>query len=282
MNKHPIFQNQHRIPKVYLKHFGDNKIISVYQKFRSHTQNLFIDKFSSEINIFDLPFDDFDLKGYFELKTAQIENDYPKVVKSISNQKKLIQKHKKTLVKFIASLICKSVSHQNFFKGLIDDENCRNKFIQEVLMFCEKEDVHHYFGNQYFDRKNNFNTFLCLLFEHLTIVLQNFNFVILRDFDDRGWFTSENPVLIDKQNRFDWIVPLESEIYFPISRDFCLFLFHNSSEIKTNLLRSFLVNQINLTDENLHKNISNKLASNDNEFIIFPVLIENISLDEIE
>ena len=231
--------------------------------------------------MFALPCADFDDKRYLETKTAEIENDYQKVINSILHQG-LIPKHKEILVKFIASLICKTVRHQDFFKGLINDKRCKNKFLKEVSMFREGEYEILSFCIMHIDEKDKLNMVLCSLLEHLIIVLRQFNFVILKDFDNRGWFTSENPVLIDKQNHFEWIMPLEAEIYFPISRDFCLFLFNDSSEIKTNPLRNFKIDKINITDDNLHTSISNKLAHNDNEFIIFPTLIKNTLLDDLE
>lgn len=119
------------------------------------------------------------------------------------------------------------------------------------------------------------------LMDHLVKVFRAFNFIILRDYNNRGWFTSDNPVIIDKQNNHSWVLPVETEIYFPLSKDFCLFMFHKNSGAKINPLRNLKMNKIAGTDETTHKSICDRIIHNDNEFLIFPAEIEKTYFDDI-
>ena len=124
--------------------------------------------------------------------------------------------------------------------------------------------------------------YLRSLMNHLVQVFRKFQFIILKDFDNRGWFTSDNPVIVDKQNNHSWIVPLETEIYFPLSKDYCLFMFHEDSEIKTNPLRHLTINKISDSDEVTHKSICDRTLHNDNEYLIFPTEIDKTFFDDSE
>ncbi len=279
------FQGQHRISKVYLKQFGFEKNgewkISVWRKFLDHTDTELIDTFSKEINVFDLPYEDFTLRRHFENTSNLIESEYPKVIKTLSNQHQLIPRHKDILCHYVANLICRTKPYRDFFEQLLKNEQTRNKFLTEITMFKEetlpelKEHLH------LLKEEFQLNVAIGSLMNHLVYVFRAFKFIILKDFNNRGWFTSDNPVIIDKQNNYSWVVPVETEIYFPLSKDFCLFMFNKNSEIQDNPLRNFKANKITTTDELTHKTICDRITHNDNHFLIFPTEIENTYFADI-
>jgi hypothetical protein len=260
-----------------LKQFGfqrDGKwYISVWRKFLNHTDIELIENFSKEINIFDLPFEDFKLRRHFENTSGIVEVKYGTIIKTLAHQRQLIPKHKDILCHYIANIICRTKPYSEFFDQLLQNKQARSKFLNEITMFDEsilpplKEALN------VLEKEFQLNIAIGFLMNHLVRVFRTFSFVILKDFDNRGWITSDNPVILDKQNNHSWIVPIEAEIYFPLSKDYCLFMFHTDSEMITNPLRELNGNKIANCDETLHKSIWDRILHNDNEFVIFPVEI---------
>ena len=279
-------QWQHRISQIYLKQFGfkrDGKwYISIWKKLLNRTDIQLIEDFSKEINIFDLPYEDLKYRRHFENTSGLIEAKYGTVIKTLTNQNQLIPKHKDILCHYVANLICRTRPYRDYFDLLLKNEQTRSKFLSEITMFDEaslsplKDAID--------NLKSDFqlNIAIGFLMNHLVKVFRTFNFVILKDYGNRGWFTSDNPVILDIQDNHSWIIPLETEIYFPLSKDFCLFMYHKESAIKSNLLRSFRLNKITLLDEARHSKICDMTCYNDNDYLIFPAEIDITSLYDSE
>ncbi len=282
----PEFQGQHRISKIYLKQFGfkreDKWYISVWRKFINHTEIELIETFSKEVNIFDLPFFDFKLRRHFENTSNLIEKEYPKIINTLANQHQLIPRHKDILCHYVANLICRTKPYRNFFDLLLKSGQTRTKFLNEITMFNEETLPELKEFLDILKEEFQLNVAIGTLMNHLVRVFRAFSFVILKDYGNRGWFTSDNPVIIDKQNNHNWIVPIETEIYFPLSKDFCLFMFNKHSEVKTNPLRQYQINKVAQSDDMTHKNVSDRILHNDNEFLIFPAEIDKTYFDANE
>ena len=282
----PELQGQHRISQVYLKQFGyknaDKWYISVWRKFLNKTGNELIETFSKEINIFDLPYEDFKLRRHFENSSNIIEGEYPKVINTIKNQHQLIPKHKDVLCHYVANLICRAKPYREFFDLLLKDEQTRNKFLAEIKMFDEEELPKLKQLLEVLTENFQLNIAIGALMNHLVRIFRKFNFVILRDFNNRGWLTSDNPVIVDKKENYSWIVPIETEIYFPLSKDFCLFMFHTNSRLKENPLRHLKINKVTMVDEAIHKNIWDMVSYNENQYLIFPAEIEQTFFNHLE
>lgn len=282
--REPEFQGQHRISQIYLKQFGfkrDGKwYISVWRKFLNHTDIELIENFSKGINVFDLPYEDFKFRRHFENTCGVIEAKYGTIVKTLSNQNQLILKHKFLLFQYVAILICRTKPYRDFFDQLLKSEQTRMKFLKEITMFDKtnfsliKEEL------DILKEDFQLNVAIGFLMNHLVRVFRVFDCVILKDYGNRGWFTSDNPVFIDKQKNDSWIIPIEAEIYFPLSKDYCLFMFHKQSELNTNPLRKFEINKITASDELTHKNICDRILHNYNEYLIFPAEIDKTYFDE--
>lgn len=137
----PELQGQHRISQIYLKQFGFKRIgkwyISVWRKFLNHTDIELIEDFSKEINIFDLPYEDFKLRRHFEKSSGIIETNYDTVIKTLTHQKQLIPRHKGLLCHYVANLICRTKPYRDFFDQLLKNEQTRTKFLNEITMFDE-------------------------------------------------------------------------------------------------------------------------------------------------
>lgn len=273
----PINQKQHRISQVYLKQFGykknDKYWLSVLKVGCGLTENVLISDFTAETNIFDLPVDDFEIKRHFENLSSEVENFYRTVISNLRHQKKLTPKDKDVINHFVANLLCKTVPFRNFIEDLLNDDITRNHLIDEVTYYSDDTDANKMVLD-YFGKDFQLNVFIGTVMNHLVHVFRHFKKVIIKDYQSLGWISSDNPVLIDRQGNHEWLIPIEAEIYLPLSRDFCLFMYHPNSEISNNLLRNLRIEKVNtITFENFNE-ISLKLGRNFYEYLVFCEEIE--------
>ncbi|PPL02473.1 DUF4238 domain-containing protein [Parapedobacter indicus] len=247
---HPKNQNQHRVSQTYLKQFGynhnDDWKVSVYRVGHPSTENLSISEFTADFNIFDAPFGDMEFRRNFEIQCGKIENFYPVIISNLQNQKQLTSKNIEVLCHFIASLLARSIPFTDFIQMILRNEQACNRFIEEISMFSENKEVLQTTLNL-LPVDLQLNTILGSITAHLVEVLRNFSFLVLEKPTDIAWMTTDNPVVLDKKENFEWLISPDTEIYLPLSGDFCLFGFHHGANDKTNPIRNLRENKINKT-----------------------------------
>lgn len=280
MKIEPQYQGQHRVSQVYLKQFGYKKddawMLSVYEIGKKHTSNVKISDFTKEVNIFDLPFKQPELKRHFENESGKVENKYPTIISNLHNQKRLTPNDKVILDYFVANILCRTNPFRIYIDDLLRTPDTRKKFINEMTMFSKNTQYINKFLDL-FKIDHQLNLAIGALMSHLVYVFSYFDKVIIKS-PDEGWLTTDNPVYIDKHGHTEWIIPLEAEIYMPLSKDFCLFMFHTNSNKESNPLKKLRLDRINSIDFNTFKEISSKIASNQEKYLIFNTEIEETDL----
>lgn len=288
----PKYQGQHRIPQVYLREFGYQKhgkwYISVWDKSKNFTDYVLIENFSKETNVFDLPFfDSIHERRHFELKSIIIENHYKKIINSINHQHQLIPKHKDILCHFIANLMCRSRPYRELFQWNLNQPVFKEAFLKEITMFDEPALPILKTSLENIPEESYLNYITGHIINHLVKVLRAFTFTILKSYGTRGWFTCDNPIIIDTQEgpdeiieEYPWIIPIDSEIYFPLSFDYCGFVYHVKSLKNANKLRNLKANKVHNIDEQTHDMISKKIGVHISEYFIFNQEIEPFYLDQ--
>lgn len=289
---HPKYQKQHRISKVYLKEFGYQKdgkwYISIWEKSKDYTDNILIEEFTTETNIFDLPFDEASIKRHFEDTSQKIETQYKIVLNAIKKQQQLTHRHQDLLCHYTANLICRSKLNRAYFQSRLNSEIAISCFLEEITMF-EPESLQELKGMHLLvPSEHRLNLVIGNVMNYLVRVLRCFSFSILEAIPDRGWFTTDNPVLIDPQEaaniestEYLYIIPVESEIYLPLSPEYCLFGFHKKSNKQENPLRKVPLNKICKIDEETHDRICKMILGNGSQYFIFNQEIKNIFLCEL-
>jgi hypothetical protein len=280
----PKYQGQHRISQIYLKQFGyienGKWKLSVWYRGDNRTKNLLVENFTKATNIFDLPYGDIHFQRHFENESSRkLESRYQTVINNIANQKKLNERTRGVLFHFVANLICRAIPHRDFFNELLNDEITRDKFAKEITMFNESELPGIKQAFLLLEPEFYLNMLLEHIMMHIVKVFYRFDCVILKDYGNRGWATSDNPVIIDTQKNYEWIIPVESEIYFPLSKDFLLFMYHKQSKAQTNPLRNLVSKKVHQCDENTHKQIWDTIFKNECNYIIFPTEMPESSLE---
>jgi len=272
LKKHPEIQRQHRLSQVYLKKFGFEQdgewIVSVMKLGSGKTKNVKISEFTAEENIFDLPFKDFELRRHFENLSSKLETDYPRLINNLNNQKQLTPKDKDLLNHFVPNMLCRTSHFRFFIDLLIEDMETRKKLLNEITIFQE-DNGQTEFLLDILKPETHLNIVVGTLMNHLVYVFAHFKKIILKSPKGYGWLTSDNPVYMDFQNKGEWIIPIEAEVYFPLSKEYCLFLFNEQSELNSNTLRNLKKDKVNQIDFSTFDKLANKIARNLDEYLIF-------------
>ncbi|MBK9638759.1 MAG: DUF4238 domain-containing protein [Bacteroidetes bacterium] len=282
MSYHEI-QGQHRLSQIYLKQFGYKKEekwwVSVCKLGNKTTENLLIENFTKETNIFDLPFDNFKLKRHFENTSSILENRYQTVILNLKNQKRLTTVDRELLCNFDPNLLCRTLPFRMFIDGLLRTEDTRDKLLNEItLLKGNNQETKSILSQLKIDHQ--LNVVIGILMNHMVKVLSNFRQVVIKAEENKGWLTTDNPVYLDRQGHFEWIIPIESEIYFPLSKDYCLFMYHEKSSIRNNPFRKLEQDKIHNIDSDIFDNLTNKIILNMREYLIMPIELKNTDVTE--
>jgi hypothetical protein len=84
------------------------------------------------------------------------------------------------------------------------------------------------------------------------------------------WLTTDLPVIIDKQENLNYLICWDSEVYFPLSPDYCLFLFHPRSSVGSNPLRTAKPNTVHLLDDENVDAINHKILADAFRYLVLP------------
>lgn len=280
-------QSQHIVPQVYLKQFGYELKgnvwwVSIAEKGKLVTTNIKIVDFLNETNVFDFPYEDINDKRHFEYKSNILESRYRTIISNLIYQKRLTDKDRDVLSHFVPNLLCRTAPFRNFIYDVLIDNKKLEYFIKEITMFVgDYNEIKEIFDILPNELKLNFA--IGPLMNHLVRVFRNFNKIIVKDYNNIGWCTTDNSVVFDRKGFFDYIIPIEAEIHLPLSKDFCLIMYHNSmTNLKKDNLNylSFSETRINHITLDFFEEINFKIANNMNKYLIFPCQIDKTDLDK--
>ena len=272
MKYEPPFQGQHRVSQIYLKQFGykhnNEWCVSVYEAGKVESSVEKILNFTKETNIYDLPFQELKGRRIFENLSSLVENRYPTLISNLVNQKKLIEKDSEYLSSVVANFLCRSLSFRDSIANIVSDERKKKVFINEIASFLDNEEEI-IKAIEILKPEYQLNILFYYLFLHLCCVFSTFEKVIIEDTDNVGWLTTDNPVFINYNNCNDLIISINCEIYFPISRNYLVYMYHSKFDSNENELKNLNTNKINTVNFEIFKEISGKIAFNYDRFLIF-------------
>ncbi len=238
-------ENQHIISQVYLKGFGYpdsnnqwkisvlsvseiNKMEKCHKKWINQKS---IESFLSENNIFDL----FIIAGVednlYEKFNSDIENLYPQIIKDLDTEKHLSNISEVALYGIIINLLIRTKRFRYSLNLILKEKAKKDVLIEEI--FNNISDG----GNvkkklEIIPKESDLNFFSLLLYERIMSTFSEFQYSILVTDSDEGWFTSDNPVMIKNFVTIDTIFSRNAQIIFPISRNYLVYCFHPSNELK--------------------------------------------------
>ncbi len=272
------YQEQHRISKAYLKGFSfrdKNQAIRicVLELDNPLVQHKHIKSFTKAVNLFDSGLADPEFTRYFEVGSSKVETNYPKVLKAISITGTLDQGNRDHLIRFVPNLLIRQIRFRDFFLlRIFEHPNIRTKLYNEISIFHENPDESKKIWELVdpdLPAKEQLNLFSGEIWNHLMEVFSRFTFVILKANPYTSWFTSDNPVIIDtRDNEEAWILPPQSEIYFPMSREYLLFLYNHRVH-SNNPLRKYPSDSVSVVSRELqHEIMWDRIRLSAHQYII--------------
>ena len=277
-------QGQHRVSITYLDQFSfrdknNHRKICVYERGNPITQLKNIKSFTKENNIFDLRYYTGATRTLFEDNCQKIETHYPSFLKSLYNNGFVDIDYKVMLSHFIPSLLCRGIPFRNEIKSLLKDDESRKLLFEEITMFETTKERFNSLTllDPALDIDFQVNFVMICVMNFFSFIFSKFKYILLKNFDQRGCFTSDNPVIHERMGNYQWLIPFESEIYFPINRDYLLFLFNPKYKFDQPL-RELPDNQINQIDDKVHDQITHKIFKNSYIFTISPFDMGKIDL----
>lgn len=285
-------QNQHRVPQVYLKEFGyrtkggqwkisalekkqfpqmkeSNKIFYSQQNIKSVT---------AEYNIFDLDGGDPNGISGFEDLNGKLENWYPKIIGDLRRNNKLSDNSEGILIQLISNLLCRGEQFRELIDGFLNSES-RLRFLQAMCCFLNDK------GDGFINYLNSIpielqlNPACVVVIDHILNKLSSFDYIILKDFNNRGWITSDNPVVLDNNRELGGSVfSVNTELYLPLSKDLCVFFSHSNAKNKSNQLRAFENKSVVNASQEIREMIYDKVRLNSDKFIFSPSIIKETAI----
>ena len=281
-------QRQHRIPEVYLKQFGFQDSngkwwVSTWKLGDKFTANKSIKSFTKELNTFDLPVQDIKLKRLFENYTSQLETNYPWIINEIKSNKKFSEKGFGIVIQLMISVLARTKRFMEMICQFLSSEK-REYFLSEVTYYFEESEKQSIVKSlKRYDNSNQVNLILfsvCVYFVR-KLTSSGFDFVILKSPPSRGWFTTDNPVVLLNSINRETLLSKETEIYFPLSKDYCLYIDHSDYN-RSNSLRGVNEEEVTETNEEKHDRITKYVVTNSSQYLIHPFDMERTRMSFIK
>jgi Protein of unknown function (DUF4238) len=279
-------QNQHRISQVYLKEFGyiteggQWKISSLevdkFQLMRKRNKLFFsqksIESVTANNNIFDLIEENIN-STLFEDLNGKIETWYPQIIYNIKSSSKLSVFDEGILIQFIPNLLCRVETFRQLIKMHLDSSN-REYFLKSMCAFQKVKGIPFIKKINSLSIEAQINPTCFVVMDHIMNKLSYFDYVIVREYANRGWITSDNPVVLNNNISDNSIFSINTELYFPLSKDYCIFFSHPNANKKNNVLRMHKNKSLIDATEEIQELIYEKIRINAEKLIFFPTRIE--------
>lgn len=273
-------QDQHKIPRVYLKKFGyrdknNHWKLSVIKNGKKSTQQKTIKSFTAVTNLFDISSDDQRVRRIIEQFNCQLETEYNNIIKDLEEKKTLSEKSYAVLLNLIANLIVRADYWREWLLGIMNHENKEN-FIKLLLARHTKgaEDFNKITEKHYYrlivDAPNEqaVNRVLIYFIDHFLLRFRYYEIVIIQSQEEKEWWTSTNPVVMHQRMHEMEIFAKESEIYFPLSPKYLIYLHFKGSDDKENELRKLETNKIHVATDEQNTKLQHYILENPSEYVI--------------
>jgi len=245
-------QKQHRVSQVYLKGFGDKKdeqwMLPTMERLTSMSlhgigkpwsvEDQDIRKLTitdGEFNLIDVAQEDQDaLENFF----GKLENQYPSVIRTLG-QKQLHDTTRDYLAGFMATLLIRSSRFRHRMRLELEQPSLP-AFLRTMTMYMDTKEAKARITNILeFAPTARLNHACYAIWHHLYYRLRDgsFKMVFMQD-KEYGWPTCDDPVVIRNfAARGGSLLGRATEIYFPISREWCVFMYDSHCRYQLNPLR---------------------------------------------
>jgi hypothetical protein len=277
----PDRQNQHKIPRVYLKKFGyrnrnNQWMLSVMARGEQSARQKSIGSFTPVPNIFDIDSEDPRIQRMFEEINGNLESSYNIILNDLQETGALSERSFAYLLQLIANLIVRDDVWREQVRFLLDSDVKAN-FLKSILghhcrneeEFGRIEELDFYRNLADLPTQEALSRVLLCFIDHLLLRLRHFEIVFLRTTPEKPWFTSTSPVVVHSRTAPFELFAVETEIYFPLSPDFLTYGHFPGSADQNNVYRGYASNQIHQLNDEQITTINQLIVENASDFLIF-------------
>jgi hypothetical protein len=237
-----------------------------------------IESVTAENNIFDL-IEENNNSTLFEDLNGKIETWYPQIINDIKNNSNLSEFNEGILIQFIPNLLCRVETFRQLIRKHLYSSN-REYFLNSMCAFQEDKGITFMSKIDSLSIESQINPTCFMVMDHIMNKLSYFDYVIVREYANRGWITSDNPVVLNNNISENSIFSINTELYFPLSKEYCIFFSHPNANKKDNILRSYKSRTIIDATEEIQEMIYEKIRINADKLIFSPLKIdEKINLE---
>ena len=178
------------------------------------------------------------------------------------------------------NLLCRVVPFRKKINHLLKSDK-RDYFLSKITFYHEDK------GKQLIEslkkikieHQLNFVIFSVWYYFVNKLTSSDFDYVILKDYQKRGWITTDNPVVIINNFNEYTLFSKETEIYFPISKNYCFYIDHMDYN-RSNSMRGRNNEELVEIDESTQERIYDRIWRNAYQYVIYPTDLGRIKLSK--
>jgi hypothetical protein len=248
-------QEQHRIPQVYWRQwcFRDSKTnaetLSVLAYGQAVSHYVKVKRFTAVTNLFDTTLFEPGSERFFDKMCIRTESNYQKVIKAL-NTGEYDPQTRIYLTEFVSNIFVRQQWTYDFFTWILERKHIRKKLFREISILDNDNEnglIEKMYEEMAIDPEHTMDSkvsaVLVQAWKHFKTAFQRFNHIIVKAPVGRFWNTTDNPVIVHNMGNDGWVAGPECEIYFPISKDFLLYM-HVDKVKKENTFISLPENKI--------------------------------------
>lgn len=242
-------EQQHRVSRVYLKGFAcdvakekvwtADKWMALFLHGVGHPWAV-EEKPIADLTVTDGEFElgsvDPEDKDKLEKFFGKFERMCPRVLKAV-DARKLNNENRDFLIGFVASLLVRSRHFRLWMDSELRSPDSQ-LFLRTMCMYMPPEEQPKRIANiEQFPAEHRLNHACYAIWHHLYHRLGNFKMVFFEN-SARGWETCDDPVVLRNiEARGGSLLGRASEIYVPLDRKWCLFMYDSKSNHPLNPMR---------------------------------------------
>ena len=279
-------QDQHKVPATYLRQWRhlegtQDMITTIDLSQQMHMQKIgrrysspkSIDSLTTEMNVFDMTGMPPDMLKFLEGKFGEVETPYEVNVKRIS-QGQITDEDHQYLAAFIGSVLVRSERFRAMIAFILQVPD-PTEALRAMGKYSDPADVEPLIAIvSGLDVKHRMNPVLGIAWEYVQHKLLAMKCVFIRAYENRGWFTSDNPVVLKHNISRRWLLTKDTDLYFPMTPEVCLYMYNPDAEFAFNPLRGYAHGTYVQSDEWVHWIIQEMITDNVGQYVFQPIKVK--------
>jgi len=225
-----------------------------------------IDSLTTEMNVFDMTGLPPDILKFLEEKFGEVESPYEVNVKRISQGQFTDDDHQ-YLAAFIGSLLVRSDKFRTMMAYILKESDV-SESLRAMGKHSDPADVEALIAIvNGLEVRNRMNPALGMAWEYVQHKMLAMKCVFIRSYADRGWLTTDNPVVLKHNISRRSLLTRDTDVYFPLTPEVCVYMYNPEAEFAFNPLRGYEHGAFLQSDEWIHWTIQEIIADNVGSYI---------------